>query len=100
MLTVNQQKLKQAITDYLNSDGEKDPGLVSMGKLLLETIEEKKTYDLIRNATLKRRNVTPKRQCYNCALKEKCKKERPDTYEPIGTCDRWEDENGLRTLID
>ena len=50
-----------------------------------ETIEEKETYDLIRNATLKR-------QCYNCALKEECKKERPDTYEPIGTCDKWEDE--------
>lgn len=93
MITVNQQKLKQAITDYLDFDGEKDPGIVSMGKLLLETIEEKETYDIIRN-------VTPKRQCYNCALKEKCKKERPDTYEPIGTCDKWEDESGLRTLID
>lgn len=93
MLTVNQQKLKQAITDYLNSDGEKDPGLVSMGKLLLETIEEKETYDLIRNATLKR-------QCYNCALRKECEKENPDTYEPIGTCDKWEDENGSRTLID
>lgn len=97
MVTVNQQKLKQAITDYLNSDGEKDPGLVSMGKLLLETIEEKETYDLIRNATLKKRL---KKQCYNCAFKEKCKKERPDTYEPIGACDKWEDEDGLRTLID
>lgn len=85
MLTVNQQKLKQAITDYLNSDGEKDPGLVSMGKLLLETIEEKETYDLVRNATLKR-------QCYNCALKKDCEKERPDTYEPIGTCDKWKEE--------
>lgn len=93
MLTVNQQKLKQAITDYLDSDGEKDPGLVSMSKSLLEAIGEKETYDLIRNATLKR-------QCYNCALKEKCKKERPDSYEPIGTCGKWEDENGLRTLID
>lgn len=53
---INQQKLKQVITDYLGSDGEKDPGLVSMSKLLLETIEEKETYDIIRNATLKRRN--------------------------------------------
>ena len=93
MITINQQKLKKAIIDYLNSDGEKDQGLVTMSKLLLETIEEKETYGFIRNATLKR-------QCYNCALKEECKKERPDTYEPIGTCDKWEDENGLRTLID
>lgn len=97
MITVNQQKLKKAITDYLSSDGEKDPRLVSISKSLLETIEEKneekETYDFIRNATLRR-------QCYNCALKENCKKEYPDTYEPIGTCDKWEDENGLRTLID
>ena len=93
MITVNQQKLKQTITDYLDSDGEKDPGLVSMSKLLLETIEGKETYDLIRNATLKR-------QCYNCALKKDCEREHPSTYEPIGTCDKWEDENGLRTLID
>lgn len=93
MITVNQQKLKQVITDYLNSDGKKDPGLVSISKSLLETIEEKETYDFIRNATLKR-------QCYNCALKEKCKKEYPNTYKPIGTCNKWEDENGLRTLID
>ena len=93
MITVNQQKLKQAITDYLDSDSEKDPGLVSMGKLLLETIEEKETYDFIRNATLKR-------QCYNCALEKDCEREHPDTYEPIGTCDKWEDKNGLTTLND
>ena len=93
MITINQQKLKQAITDYLDSDGEKDPGLVSMSKLLLETIEGKETYGLIRNAALKR-------QCYNCALRKDCEREHPDTYEPIGTCDRWEDENGLRALID
>ena len=93
MITINQQKLKKTIIDYLNSDGEKDQGLVTMSKLLLETIEEKETYDLIRNATLKR-------QCYNCALKKDCERKHPDTYEPIGTCDRWEDEDGLRTLID
>ena len=85
MITINQQKLKQAITDYLNSDGEKDPGLVSMSKSLLEAIGEKEAYGLIRNATLKR-------QCYNCALRKDCEREHPDTYEPIGTCDKWEDE--------
>ena len=93
MITINQQKLKQAITDYLKSDSKKNPRLVSISKSLLETIEEKETYNLIRNATLKR-------QCYNCALKKDCEKEHPDTYEPIGTCNKWEDENGLRTLID
>ena len=93
MITVDQQELKKAITDYLNSDGKKDPGLVSISKSLLKTIEEKETYGLIRNATLKR-------QCYNCALRKDCEREYPDTYEPIGTCDKWEDENGLRTLID
>ncbi len=93
MITINQQKLKQAITDYLNSNGKKDSRLVSISKSLIEPIEEKETYDLIRNATLKR-------QCYNCALKKDCEREHPDTYEPIGTCDKWEDENGLRTLID
>ena len=93
MITIDQQKLKQVITDYLNSNGEKNPRLVSISKSLLETIEEKETYDFVRNATLKR-------QCYNCALKEVCKKERPDTYEPIGTCDKWKNENGLKTLID
>ena len=93
MITVDQQELKKVITDYLNSDGKKDPGLVSISKSLLNTIEEKETYDFIRNATLKR-------QCYNCALKKDCEMEHPDTYEPIGTCDKWEDENGLRTLID
>ena len=29
---INQRKLKQVITDYLGSDGEKDPGIVS-GKM-------------------------------------------------------------------
>ena len=85
MITINQQKLKKTIIDYLNSDGKKDQELVTMSKLLLETIEEKETYDLIRNATLKR-------QCYNCALRKECEKENPNTYEPIGTCDKWEDE--------
>lgn len=93
MITINQQGLKKVITDYLESDSKKNPRLVSISKSLLETIEEKETYDFIRNTTLKR-------QCYNCALKEVCEREHPNTYEPIGTCDKWENENGLKTLID
>lgn len=37
------------------------------------------------------RNAMSNKRCYNCALRKECEKEHPDTYEPIGTCDKWED---------
>lgn len=83
---------KQSIIDYLESDGEKNEKVVSLAKQLLQVIEKEESYSFVRNAMLNK-------QCYNCALRKECKKERPDTYEPIGTCDKWEDEDGLRTLL-
>lgn len=46
------------------------------------------------------KNAMAQRQCFNCARSKDCEREHPNTYEPIGTCDKWEDKNGLRTLID
>lgn len=84
---------KQNIIDYLESDGEKNEKVVSLAKQLLQAIKKEESNNFLINAMLHK-------QCYNCALRKECKKENPDTYEPIGTCDKWEDENGLRTLID
>ena len=75
---------KQNIIDYLESDGEKNEKVVSLAKQLLHAIEKEESNNFIKNAM-------SHKQCYNCALRKECEKENPDTYEPIGTCDKWED---------
>ena len=36
------------------------------------------------------KNAMAQRQRFNCARRKDCERENPDTYEPIGSCDKWE----------
>ena len=58
--------------------------IVSLTKQLLQAIEKEESNNFIKNAM-------SHNQCYNCALRKECEKENPNTYEPIGTCDKWTD---------
>ena len=35
------------------------------------------------------KNAIEHKQCYNCGLRKICEQEHPNTYEPIGTCEKW-----------
>ena len=35
------------------------------------------------------KNAIEHKQCYNCGLRKECARKYPNTYEPIGTCDKW-----------